>query len=135
MKMSQVEAFAPLTALTVSGGATPAVTGQWIDLGRSDGNISLFLQNAGTSQSLTVTYQFGYITRANEKDRVITAETPEGGGGIVNLTTVNIATGSIHEAITVDPTMHIRFICTNADAVGGRTATVSLYVVYQEDRG
>jgi hypothetical protein len=129
-RMNQVEGFAPLTALTASGGATPSVTGQAVDIGKSDGNISLFLINAGDSTSLTVTYQFGYITRANEKTRTITWITPEGGGGIVNLTTVDIHGSSKHEAISVDPTMYIRFICTNNDAVNA--ATMSLYVVFQE---
>jgi hypothetical protein len=129
--MAQVEAFAPLTALTVSGGATPSVTGQWIDLGRSDGNISLFLINAGASTSLTVTYQFGFITRANEKLGTVTAISPEGGGTITNLTTVDINASQKHEAISVDPTMYIRFNCTNVSAIA--TATVSLYVAFQEE--
>lgn len=129
--MSQVEAFLPGTALSVSGGATPSVTGQPIDLSYSDGNISLFLENSGASTSLTVTYQFGYIKRENEKLGTITWITPEGGGAIVNLTTVNIAGTNKHEAITVDPTKYIRFICANAD--GGNTAAVSLYATYQEE--
>jgi hypothetical protein len=128
-RMSQVEAFLPVTALTVSGGATPSVTGQ-IDISRTDGNFSLFLINSGASTSLTVTYKLGYITKANYTKGTYTYITPEGGGTIVNLTALNIAAGSKHEAISVDPAQKLQFTCTNNDAMN--TATVSLYVAFQE---
>ena len=129
MRTVQAEGFAPLTDLTVSGGLTPSVTGLAIDLSKCDGNLSLILVNGGASTSLTVTYEFGYILRANAMSKTVTWITPEGGGTIANLTTVNIAAADIHEAITVDPITHIRFICANADAIN--TATVSLYVIFQ----
>ena len=130
-RVFQSEAFAPNTALTVSGGATPAVTGQWIDVGQSSGNISLVLENSLTSQDLSVTYQLGYIKRADEKVGTVTPITPADGGIVTDLTNANIPAGAQHGTISVATGMKYRFTVTNNDAVGGRTAGVTLYVLYQ----
>jgi hypothetical protein len=132
LRSPQQEAFKAGTVLTIAGGATPSVTGQWLNCGASDGNVSLFLVNAGTSTSVAITYEFGYIKTSNQATQTITNITPEGGGTITNLASTNIPGSHKHEAISVDQTKWIRFNAANLDAVAGHTAILDLYVVFQE---
>jgi hypothetical protein len=113
------------TELTASGEATPAVIGNWLQLGSMTSPLSLFLVNDGDSISLSVTYQVGFID-VGDKFPSITAVTPGDGGVVSALTAVNIAGSKQHASISLAPGKYYRFIITNGDAVNG-AASVALF--------
>lgn len=129
-RMVCVPAFKPATALTVSGGLTPSVTGKWIECGSAGGDFSLILENSGVSISLTVTYELGYMKDINVPAETITAITPTVGGAIADLTAVDVTITAKHASISTATTKWIRFNCANNAAA--QTAVTTLYVVYQE---
>ena len=116
-------------ALTVSGGATPSATTTKVNLEESQGLISLFLQNTGTSTSLTVTYQIGIDTLGYGDSDDFLWMTPADGGAITDMTTVNIASSYVHASLSLAMGKYYRFVVTNVD--GANTATVNLYTNFQ----
>lgn len=129
-QVMQAELITPDTALTISGGATPAVTGGYLLVSDMVSPMSLFLVNDGASTDLTVTYQIGFIDSGDcPTTPTITWVTPADGGTVTDLTNVNIATSKKHASISLACAKYYRFIVTNADA--GNIATVCLYGVLQ----
>lgn len=127
--LNQEEAFLPSTALTVSGGVTPSVTGRWIDI-YAESRVSMILVNDGTSTDLDVTYQIGYIKREDAIKGTRTAITPADGGTPAELTAANIPGSHKHGSVlTLAPGVY-RFNVANADGVN--TATVSLYIIFKQ---
>ena len=126
----QDDAIIPDSDLTVSGGATPAVTGRVVHVGDVVSPFSLFLKNEGNSTSLTVTYQIGFVDEADKgSDPTITWVTPADGGAIDDFAAVDINNNQKHASINLAVSEYYRFIVTNND--GGNTAKVSLYLVRQ----
>ena len=137
-KMVQVEAI-PITALT-TGGAVASKTGSWLDVGSAKSSLSLILHlSAGTSTSLTVTYEIGYIPEGKEivpvrslKDDALSPiqeMTPDDDGVVTEMTTVDLATSlvRIHDVLTLPPIKWIRFKCTCVN----NTGTVQLFALFQ----
>lgn len=125
------------TTLTVSGGATPAVTGEYCDFAEVDSNFSLVLVNAGASTSLSVTYQLGYLADGvtehqakSDPATYITWMTPADGGAVAGMTAVNIAGSSVHVSLTLAVAKFYRYTITNNDAVNGAD-TVKLIKIAQ----
>jgi hypothetical protein len=125
------------TTLTASGGATPSVTGPTQYLGQVDSNFSCILENSGASTSLSVTYQIGFLaTGITEEQAVrdpsnyITWATPEDGGAVAGMTTLNIAGSNKHVSLTLAVCKWYRFIITNNDAVNGAGVRLSLIAQY-----
>ena len=122
-------------ALTVSGGATPSATTGAINIGGSTGSMSVILENEGTSDSLTVTYQIGVISDDDLNSdgkidwRDIIWMTPTDGGALTALTTVDVAGSYAHESVNLAVSKYYRFIVANNSAT--KTATVNLYLQYQ----
>lgn len=122
----QIEVL-PETALTVSGGATPAVTTAEQRIGgHSFGDsVGLVLVNSGPSTGLSVTFQRGYLITG--KDESVQWITPA--LAITNLTSQNIPSGAVYGSQALNVCDYIRFIATNEDAIN--TATVRLIMFIQ----
>lgn len=125
------------TALTASGGATPAVTGKASNFGEVDSNFSLVLVNDGLADDLTVTYQLGYMADGvdenmaeKDPDTYLTWITPTDGGAITALTSKDLAGSHLHASLTLAVCKYYRFIITNADAVNATTG-VKLIIIAQ----
>jgi len=120
------------TVLTVAGGATPAVTGSAFSIENIVSPVSLILVNDGTSTSLSVTYQIGFVNSGDEGVApTVTWVTPADGGAVADLTAANIAGSYKHASISLAVAKYYRFIVTNNDATGGHTATVCLFGICQ----
>ena len=124
------------TALTASGGATPSVTGELCVFTQVDSNFSLFLENSGSSTSLSVTYQIGYMADGVSEDNVmrdndlISWLTPADGGAVADMTTVDCSGSAIHASLTIAVGKWYRFIITNNDA-GNSADSVRLSIAAQ----
>jgi len=125
-RVVQVEVFAPRTELEAGG----FVVSDWLDISYTDGQISLVLENAGSSTDLTVTYELGYIKSEDEDTGTITPIPPEDGGVVPGLSNVNIPAGSKHASTSVPPARYYRFTCTNNDVAN--SALIALYAFFQK---
>jgi len=132
-QMFQFDCIPPLTEL--ASGAS--ITGQWIDIGDMESNVSLFLeQSDGSSTSLTVVYEIGYKKTGYEptpmnanKDDALQNITPSDGGTIADFTTVNLSSAARkHTTDTLPATRWARWKVTN----NNNTAKVSLKGIFQK---
>ena len=127
--IDQMELIPPDSELTVSGGATPSVTGPARDLSNITSPMSLFLKNELTSDDLSVTYQVGFIDEADKLTGTITWMTPADGGAVGDMTNVDCNGSQCHASISLACAKYYRFIVTNNAAA--KTAKVSLYGTVQ----
>lgn len=128
-RTEQRDLIAPDTALTISGGTTPSVTGPAINVSDITSPISLFLVNDLTSDDLTVTYEIGFVDEGDEDKAMptITWVTPADGGAVSDMTAKDCNASECHASISVAVAKYYRFIVTNNSA--GKTAQVSLFGV------